>query len=104
MPLSYTKKGRDRTPVIVLNDPLQWWKVNYHRFPILAEVARRVLAIPATSAQPESLFSAAGQIVSKRHSCLGNVNVELLIVLRMVWPTPDKTQANDGPKKKRQRT
>ena len=105
MPLSYTKKGRDETPVIVLNDPLQWWKVNCHRFPLVAEVARRVLAIPATSAQPERLFSAAGQIVSKRRSCLGSGNVELLLFLRTVWPVLDRIQTDDGPKgKKRQRT
>ena len=53
--LSYTKKGRDETPIIVVNDPLQWWKVNCHRFPLVAEVARRVPAFPATSARSEMI-------------------------------------------------
>ena len=60
------------------NDPLPWWKER--------NVNRRVFALPATSAYSERLFSEAGHIVTKRRSCLGNSNVELLLFLRTVWP------------------
>ena len=56
MPLSYTKKGIDGILVIVLNDPFKWWKVNCHRFPLLSDVARRVLAIPATYSAVRKAF------------------------------------------------
>ena len=94
MPPSYTKKTKkrsDQTPV-VLNDPLQWWKVDCHRFPVKADVSRRLLAIPTTSPQSERLFSEAGQIDVKRRSCLASGNVELLLSLHMVWPSLDEIE------------
>jgi len=41
---------------------LEWWKANHAGFPHLSVLARRVLAIPATSAPSERLFSTAGNI------------------------------------------
>jgi len=40
-------------------DPLQWWQVNEHRFPILRYMAFDLLAAPATSAADERTFSKA---------------------------------------------
>jgi hypothetical protein len=34
-------------------DPLKWWAENRGTFPLLAQVARRLLAIPASSAPAE---------------------------------------------------
>ena len=57
-----------------------------------------MLAIPASSAQSERLFSVAGQSVTKKRACLSSDNVELLVFLRTVWPTLDAWAAQ---KKKR---
>ena len=44
------------------SDPLYFWTKCQQQFPILALVARRVLAVPATSASTERLFSAGGRV------------------------------------------
>ena len=47
-------------------DPLmsQWWKQHVQEFPRLARVVRQHLAVPATSASPERLFSSVGLVKS----------------------------------------
>jgi len=49
-------------------------------------LARRVLAIPATSAAPERLFSTAGNVMSKKRSRLTCDNMEELVFLHEMWP------------------
>jgi len=63
-------------------DPLLWWKMNAHRFPRLALLARNVLCVPATSVPCERLFSSAGYIVNKTRSSLDPNTVNLLVCLR----------------------
>lgn len=58
-------------------------------FPLIASLARRVLAVPATSAQSERLCSAAGLLVTEKRASLGHENVEMLLLLRTVWPVMD---------------
>ena len=43
-------------------DPLMWWKEHVQEFPRLARMARQHLAVPATSASPERLFSSVGLV------------------------------------------
>jgi len=38
-------------------DPLAWWVTRKAQYPLLATLARRVLAVPATSVNAERLFS-----------------------------------------------
>jgi len=57
-----------------------------HLFPWLGVLARRVLAIPATSAAPERLFSTAGNMMTKKRSRLACDNMEELVYLHEVLP------------------
>ena len=42
---------------------LNWWRENSMAFPSISKSARIVLSIPATSAEPERRFSAAGNVL-----------------------------------------
>jgi len=50
--------------------PLPWWKFNSAKYPILAERAKRYLALMATSVPCERLFSKAAWIQNKRRCSL----------------------------------
>lgn len=41
------------------DSPLQWWAKNAHKYPLLAQVARAALAVPASFAPSERMFSQA---------------------------------------------
>ncbi|WVZ09209.1 hypothetical protein V8G54_013739 [Vigna mungo] len=60
-------------------DILHWWKVNSTRFPILANMAREVLAIPISTVASECAFSTGGRVVSPYRSCLTPKIVEALV-------------------------
>ena len=60
-------------------DILNWWKVNSSKFPILAKIARDVLAIPISTVASESTFSTGGRILDPFRSCLAPKTVEGLI-------------------------
>jgi hypothetical protein len=60
-------------------DILSWWKAHCGKYPILARVARDVLAIPATTVASESAFSSGGRVVHKYRSSLDPQVVEALI-------------------------
>jgi hypothetical protein len=57
------------------NDVLEFWSTMADSLPTLAKVAFQILTIPATSANVERSFSAAGQIVSERRS---NISPDLV--------------------------
>ena len=65
----------------VPNNPLLWWKINQSRFPMLSVLARKYLAIPATSAPSERLFSSAGLTIAKERSRLTPEHAANLIFL-----------------------
>lgn len=67
-------------------DPIDWWRVNAHRFPILAAIARRFLSAPATSVASEQLFSVANVVFDPRRSRLSAVKAEQLIFLNRNLP------------------
>ena len=68
-------------PLPKSTDPLQWWKANEARFPSLAVLANSYLCVPATSTPSERLFSAAGNIVSKKKASLSPEHVDMLTFL-----------------------
>ncbi|CAM4835812.1 unnamed protein product [Rotaria magnacalcarata] len=73
----YLKHGTDQvhvsTPPGQQNEeynPLNFWKKKHSSYPILAKVAARVLAVPATSAAVERDFSFTGNIITQKRSKL----------------------------------
>ena len=55
---------------LVFNDCLKWWKTNKFVFPILAQLARNFLAIQATSAPTERVFSVASRLIKGTRASL----------------------------------
>lgn len=61
--------------------PLAWWKTKEEIYPTLAPLARKYLAVQATSASSERLFSTAGNIVTVKRARLTDDNVENIAFL-----------------------
>jgi hypothetical protein len=60
-------------------DPLMWWKQHVQEFPRLTRMARQHLAVPATSASPERLFSSVGLVKSDlRGSLLDTTLIDVM--------------------------
>ena len=60
-------------------DLLNWWKVNEPNYPILARIARDVLAMPVSTVASESAFSTGGRVLDPFRSSLAPRTVEALI-------------------------
>ena len=63
-------------------DVLQWCKARQSVLPLLANQAKRVLAIPATSSKSERVFSTGGNFVTAKRNRLAPKKVEHLIVIK----------------------
>ncbi|EEU33641.1 uncharacterized protein NECHADRAFT_9993, partial [Fusarium vanettenii 77-13-4] len=61
---------------------LIWWKSNSNRFPILSILARRYLAIPATSASIERIFSISSNIITRNRNRISSSLTRQLILLK----------------------
>ena len=61
------------------DDLPQWWKSQTETFPKLSLLARGILAVPATSAPSERVFSIAGLVVQARRSSIAPENVNKII-------------------------
>ena len=68
-------------PLSKKENSLPWWRANASRHPTLAKLAKSFLGIPATSTPSERLFSAAGNIASKRRASLTSDHVDMLTFL-----------------------
>ncbi|XP_052477915.1 zinc finger BED domain-containing protein RICESLEEPER 2-like [Gossypium raimondii] len=60
-------------------DLLLWWKMNSPRFPILAQMARDILAIPILIVASKSAFSTVGCVLDSFRSSLTPIMVEALV-------------------------
>ena len=61
--------------------PLLWWAENHKSYLLVAEIARRLLAIPATSVPSERLFSKAGDVITKKRNRLDPTKADRVIFL-----------------------
>jgi hypothetical protein len=48
-------------------NPLEWWRRNQHRYPVLRHLAFDLLAAPASSSADEREFSCAGHVLDEEH-------------------------------------
>ena len=70
------------------DDPLVWWKNNEDNHPRLSKLAKKYLAICATSAPSERLFSVGGNIVTCTRAHLKPDAVDRLVFLSVNLPIP----------------
>ncbi|XP_052792222.1 E3 SUMO-protein ligase ZBED1-like [Mya arenaria] len=73
--LYLAEKMDDATPA------LEWWRRNENRFPKVVQVARSVLAVPATSVPSERVFSSAGLVLNKLRNRLNSDIVGAILFL-----------------------
>lgn len=78
-------------------DPLAWWKSRASAYPLMAVVARKWLAVPASSAASERLFSKAGLTVTDKRTRLGAEMVATLVFLNSAWPLLESKGVLYGP-------
>jgi len=63
-------------------DILAYWQKMEKTLPLLARLARRVFAIPVTSASSERVFSEGGNVISKSRTLLAAYKAEDLIFIQ----------------------
>ena len=77
--------GEAVLPFKVGNDwanPLKWWQLKQQVCPRLSKLAKIVLAIPATSAPTERIFSKATNVLSKKRAGLTAENAGMCVFLQ----------------------
>jgi hypothetical protein len=75
-------------------DILKYWSAKQYQYPLIAQVARDHLAIPATSAPSERIFSNGSDIVTKKRNKLSPSTIRYLLCLRNWGQIPDAS--SDG--------
>lgn len=63
--------------------PMQFWSVHCKTWPLLAEIAQKFLAVPATSASVERMFSISGHIFNPKRRKTGIRLFERLVLLKL---------------------
>jgi hypothetical protein len=63
-------------------DPLLFWKENCSDYAMLAKLAKRLLAVPASSAAVERVFSQTGFILRPHRRTLNDLNAENLFFVK----------------------
>ena len=58
---------------------LSWWRLNYQKYPVLAEMARDVFAMQVSYVASESAFSTSGRLIDPFRSCLTHYMIEVLM-------------------------
>ena len=84
------KRYKALRPEALGSDPLLFWKRQQHAFPLLSQLARRYLCIPATSAASERTFSTAGNVITKHRASLKPDMVGTIMLLYGSWRIVDE--------------
>ena len=66
-------------------DPLTWWKDKQLKLPTLAKLTKAYLAVQATSAQSERIFSAAALLITVLRNSLDPKTVKDLLFINRNW-------------------
>ncbi|XP_043535584.1 E3 SUMO-protein ligase ZBED1-like isoform X2 [Chiloscyllium plagiosum] len=69
-------------------DPLLWWKTHHTQYPLLASVARKLLAVPATVVPANWIFTEAGHGIYSKRSALAPEHVDMLVFMHGNLKTP----------------
>ena len=62
--------------------PLEWWKANEQAYPVCAAMARDILAIPASSAEPERVHSQARTVLNWNQSRMSHYSVSASVLIK----------------------
>ncbi|KAL6543992.1 hypothetical protein OROGR_010489 [Orobanche gracilis] len=63
------------------NNLLKWWAKRSTIFPVVATIAKEILAVPASTVSVEQAFSVGGYILDERRSRLTPQNLEAQALL-----------------------
>jgi hypothetical protein len=61
-------------------DVLKWWCVNEHKYPVVVELARSMLAIPASQIERERIFSLSGLVTQHLRNKMGVDNMAATVL------------------------
>ena len=78
---SELRRYQDEETIDLDSDPLAWWNSRMCQYPLLAQLVRMVWSLPATSVRSEQVFSAAGNVLTKKRARLLPENVDKLVFL-----------------------
>ncbi|EXX53409.1 hypothetical protein RirG_244130 [Rhizophagus irregularis DAOM 197198w] len=70
---------------------LEWWKSHKSNYPTLVKMARNYLAIPATSAPVERLFSESGNLITPERNRLRSDIIHAIMCLKSWLTIPNIT-------------
>ena len=64
------------------DDLLKFWYLNSTKFPVLFQVAKKLLAVPATEFESERNFSITGRVCESRRSSLDPIHVDQAVFIK----------------------
>jgi len=64
------------------SDILQFWNEHQTRLQVMADIAKQLLAVPATSTSSERVFSVCGAVFTERRCRMTATNLEKLVFLK----------------------
>ena len=76
-------------------DILRYWAAKQYEYPVVACIARDHLAIPATSAASERVFSTGSDIITKKRNRLAPETLRYLLCLRSWGIVHDSDESGD---------